>query len=247
MTSQRKRQIFNAVGILLSALFLYFCFHSIDREGLKQAFLVPRPWLLAAVVGLNFFAMGLRALSWRILLKPLQPLPFWTLFDLMHVGYMANNLLPLKAGEFFRASFIAKKWNIPYTQVLTTVGLDRYFSGFSLILILIAVASFLPVPLWIKSGAYVMGAVLLGVQASLILIWKRKPNLEKWESRHPIIYKIIEFLFHVGEGSQLLRSFNSFIFLLFVAFIVWGMQVEMLRLIEIAFGKEIPWVHTIFV
>ncbi len=247
MSSQRKRQIFNLIGITLSGLFLYFCFHSIDREGLRQAFLVPHPWLLSAVVGLNFVVMGIRAITWMSLLKPIQPLPFWTLFDLLHVGYMANNLLPLKAGEFFRASFVSKKWNLPYTQVLTTVGLERYFPGFSLVLIVIAVASLLPIPIWIKSGAYVMGGLLLGVQISLVLIWKRKPNLEKWETRHPIIYKTIEFLFHVGEGSQPLRSFSSFTYLMFLGLVGWALQAEMLHIIELAFGRDIPWVQTIFV
>jgi uncharacterized protein (TIRG00374 family) len=246
MTPQRKRQIFNVVGICLSILFLYFCFYSLDREALKQVFFLPHPWLLLTVVGLNFLLMIVRAGIWSLLLTPIKPLPFWKLFDLLHIGYMANNLLPLKAGEFFRASFVAKRWNLPYTQVLTTIGLERYFPGFTLILILLVVSSFLPIPLWIKTGAYILGAILLGVQISLIMIWKRRPNLEKWKRRHPLIYRTIEFLFHVGEGSQPLREVKSFALLSLLGLLSWGIQAVMLWTLEAAFEAHVGFLGTLF-
>ncbi len=247
MSPKQKRQIVNLLGIFLSALFLYLCFRSLDLHALRQVFLLPRPWLLSGVILLNFAFMAIRTVMWSMLLKPIQPLPFWTLFDVLHLGYMANNLLPLKAGEFFRASFVSKKWSLPYTQVLTTVGLERYFSGFSLILILLVVSGFLQIPVWLKTGAYVLGAILLGVQISLIILWKKKPNLENWEHRHPAIYRTIEFLFHVGEGSQPLRSFKSFFLLILLGFATWLTQAGMLILIEEAFQIHVGFFGTFFV
>src|SRR5436190_3146249 len=175
MSPKQKRALVNLIGIVLSVLFLYLCFHSLDREALKQAFLLPKPWLLALVLALNLLLMTVRTRLWSLLLRTLKTLPFWTLFDLLHVGYMANNLLPLKAGEFFRASFVSKKWSLPYTQVLTTVGLERFFPGYTLILILLVVAEFLNLPLWIRTGAYVTGGILVGVQVGLLILWKKKP------------------------------------------------------------------------
>lgn len=247
MSPRRKRQLFNVLGIALSAIFVYFCFHSLDGQDLRKAFLLPKPWWLLGVVLLNFILMALRALLWSGLLRPLAALPFWTLFDVLHIGYMANNLLPLKAGEFFRASFVAKKWDLRYTQVLTTVGLERFFPGFSLILLSFLVASFLQVPIWIKTGAYTLGAVLVGVQVMLILLWKRKPDLAKWEKRHPAIYRTIEFFYHIGEASQPLRSFSSFAWLLGLAFLSWALQVAMLVCVEAAFGIQVGVLQTTFV
>lgn len=247
MTSKRKRHIYNAIGISLSALFLYLCFHSLDRAALKQAFALPYPWFLMGVVILNFVLMVFRTQIWNVLLRPTKDIPYWTLFDLLHIGYMANNLLPLKAGEFFRASFVAKKWKLPYTQVLTTIGLERYFYGFSLILVFFWVTVFLQVPVWIKSGAYVVAAVLIGVQVSLTILWKTKPNLEKWEKRHPLIYRGIEILFHIGEGSQPLKSGKSFFNLLFLGLITWVIQAVMLKIIEMGYGLDLSWSSTLFV
>ncbi|MCE9625935.1 MAG: flippase-like domain-containing protein [Deltaproteobacteria bacterium] len=247
MSPQRKRQIFNALGIVLSGVFLYFCFRSMDAEALKKAFLLPRPWYLLGVLVLNFALMAVRTLLWSELLQPLAPIPFGTLFDVLHIGSMANNLLPLKAGEFFRSSFIAKKFKLSYTQVLTTVGLERYFPGFSLILLLLLVANFLQVPTWLKTGAYSLGAILVGVQVLLILLWKRKPDLAKWEKRHRAIYRIVEFFYHIGEASQPLRSFGSFSWLFFIGLVSWIVQIGMLLCIEAAFQVKVGVMPTAFV
>ncbi|MFO1463710.1 MAG: lysylphosphatidylglycerol synthase transmembrane domain-containing protein [bacterium] len=235
------------LGIGLSGLFLYFCFHSMDKADLKRAFLLPKPWYLAGVVALNFVVMGLRTLIWGGLLRPLAPLPFLPLFDVMHIGAMANNLLPLKAGEFFRASFVAKKWKLRYAKVLTTVGLERFFTGFSLIILLLLVARALPVPGWVTTGAYTLAGVLIGVQLMLILLWRRKPDLGKWEKRHPAIYRTIEFFAHIGEGSQALKSFSSFSWLLCLGMLTWIVQVAMLMCIEAAFQAKVGFMATAFV
>ncbi|HKY62456.1 MAG TPA: lysylphosphatidylglycerol synthase transmembrane domain-containing protein [bacterium] len=247
MQPKTKRRIANYVGILLSASFLYFCFRSLDAAALKRAFFLPHPVWLIGVVALNFVLMGQRALLWSALLKPLGSLPFWNLFDVLHIGYMANNLLPLKVGEFFRASFIAKKWNLPYARVLTTVGLERFFPGFTLIILLFLAASELKIPGWIMTGAYVLGGVLLGVLGMLIFVWLRKPDLSKWEKRHRILFRVIEFFDHIGEASQPLKSPTSFLWMTFLALAGWAMQVVMLRWVEAAFAVEISWLGSLFV
>lgn len=247
MQSKTKRRIANWMGILLSASFLYFCFRSLDAAALKKAFFLPHPWWLLTVVSLNFVLMGQRALLWSCLLKPLGKLPFWGLFDVLHIGYMANNLLPLKVGEFFRASFVSKKWSLPYARVLTTVGLERFFPGFTLIFLLFLTTLELKIPIWILTGAYVLGAVLLAVFAMLVLVWVRKPDLPKWEKRHRVLYRIVEFFDHIGEASQPMRSPTSFLWMTFLALVGWALQVLMLHCVEMAYGAEVSWVGSLFV
>lgn len=247
MKPQRKKLVFNILGIALSGLFLYFCFRSMDRESLKRAFLLPKPWYLLGVLALNFVVMAIRTLLWAGLLEPLASLPFLTLYEVMHIGMMANNLLPLKAGEFFRASFVAKKARLRYTQVLTTVGLERFFPGISLIFLLLLVATQLPVPHWITNGAYTMACVLVGVLVMLFFLWKRKPDLTKWEKRHPAIYRTIEFFAHIGEASSSMRSIPTFTWLMILGLVNWAAQILMLMLIEWAFGAKVGVMGTAFV
>lgn len=247
MSPKQKRYLYNTGGILLSLLFIFFCIHFLKNEDLSKIFSVPHPGYLVLVVALNGILMALRTWLWRILLSPIKPLPFWTLFDILHLGYMANNLLPLKAGEFFRSSFVAKKWQLPYTRVLTTVGLERFFAGLSLLLIFFAITFWLELPLWLKSGAYTLLGVLVAVQIWLWILWAKKPNLEKWRERHPLIYNFIKIMDHIEAGSSMLKNPAAFLGLVLLGLLAWGCQAWMLRLIESAYDIALPWPQTLFV
>ena len=237
----------NILGLILSGLFLYLCFRSLDAETLKQVFHMKNPVLLLAVIPLNFLLIAVRNWVWLKLLQPLQKLPFQKVFQILNIGYMANNLLPLKAGEFFRASYIAKKWSLPYAQVLTTVGLERYFSGLSLLLIFLGVTWFLPIPLWLKSGAYVMAAVLLAVQVTVIILSKKKNTLARYKDRKAWRYRILQFLHDISEASQSLRSLNSFTTLTLLSIMTWILQALMLQLVAFAFEVPLSFSGSCFV
>lgn len=232
---------------MLSVLFLYFAFHSLGNTPWQKIFALTHPSYLIWAVVLNFVAMAIRAYLWQVLLSPVKRLPYSTLFDILHVGYMANNLLPLKAGEFYRASFVAKKWKLPYTQVLTTVGLERYFAGLSLLGCFFAVAYQLEIPDWLKTSVYILGASLLSAQVILWILWAKQPNLTHWQKSHPIFYRIIKTLYDIGEGSTLLKSLRSFLFLTVLAAVTWGVQIILLRFIESAYGLSLPWSASVFV
>jgi uncharacterized membrane protein YbhN (UPF0104 family) len=98
-----------------------------------------------------------------------------------------------------------------------------------------------------KSGIYMIGAVLIAIQIILMVIWKNTPDLQRWEKRHPLLYRIIEFFSHISEGSQPLRSGKSFSILLFYALLAWFCQLAMLKIIEAAYGVHISWAATLFV
>lgn len=247
MSAKFKRYLYNTSGILLSALFAYFCYHSLRNQDVTKIFAIPYPWFFVWGLGINLFLMGLHAYSWQILLKPIRAIPFWTLFDVTHMGFMANNLLPLKAGDFFRTSFIAKKWNLPYTRVLTTVGLQRFFTGVSLLLLFMAITYWLQLPLWLETSAYTLLAILIGVQVGLWILWAKKPNVENWERRHPFIYHLIKTMDHIEEGSAVLKKPKIFFWLVLVGAGTWLCQAAMLRLVELAYGIHLPFYDTFFV
>ena len=247
MTARQKRHLYNFGGIFLSLLFIYFCYRLLEKDKIGQIFSVKHVWFLVPVVFLNFAVMALRTQIWRSMLNYLIRLPYATLFDVLNMGYMANNLLPLKAGDFFRASFVARRWKLSYTPVLTTVGLERYFSGISLLILFFVLAAFLQIPWWIKTGVYVTAAVLAGIQIMFLIIWMKKPNLENWEKRHPVLYRTVQFFAHLGEGSEPLKSGKAYITLTLYSLIAWIGQGIMLRLIEVAYGVHIDWPSTVFV
>jgi uncharacterized membrane protein YbhN (UPF0104 family) len=66
-----------------------------------------------------------RALRWRHLVRPLSEVPRSLLYRSTALGFMANNLLPLRVGELIRAWTLARDTGNSVASVVGTVALER--------------------------------------------------------------------------------------------------------------------------
>ena len=67
----------------------------------------------------------LRALRWRHLTDPIQPMQTSPLFRAVAVGFMANNIFPLRMGEVVRSLYLSREVGAPPAAVFGTVVLER--------------------------------------------------------------------------------------------------------------------------
>ncbi len=67
----------------------------------------------------------LRALRWRHLTNPIQPISTAPLFRAVSIGFMANNIFPLRMGEVIRAWYLARETGAPTAAIFGTVILER--------------------------------------------------------------------------------------------------------------------------
>jgi len=67
----------------------------------------------------------LRALRWRHLTNPIQRITTAPLFRAVSIGFMANNIFPLRMGEVIRAWYLARETGAPTAAVFGTVILER--------------------------------------------------------------------------------------------------------------------------
>ena len=70
-------------------------------------------------------AVWVRALRWRYLTESIAPMPRSTLFRAMAIGFMVNNLLPLRIGEIARSWYLARETGTSATSVLGSVAVER--------------------------------------------------------------------------------------------------------------------------
>jgi uncharacterized protein (TIRG00374 family) len=91
----------------------------------------------------------------------------WHLFPPVAIGYMANNLLPARLGEFARAYVVGKQENVSKSAALATILVERIFDGLALLIILAAVSLFFPYPQWVKSGGFIVAMIFVGLSVSL--------------------------------------------------------------------------------
>ena len=97
--------------------------------------------LLLLVVVVATLPFPLRVIRWRLLLRSEgdRPVPWPALWNAVAIGFMANNLLPARAGEFARAYVVKRQAPVRFITALATIGVERLFDGL-LMLGLMAVA-----------------------------------------------------------------------------------------------------------
>lgn len=90
----------------------------------------PTHYAPAAVVLIA--AIGIRAVRWKVLLTPLGVVGAWPAFSALTIGYLANNALPARLGEFVRVYVLNRETNTPAPAILGTIILERVFDVLTL-------------------------------------------------------------------------------------------------------------------
>src|SRR5690348_6117922 len=98
----------------------------------------------------------------------------------MMIGYMANNVLPLRAGEIVRVYVVARRWATsvgaggrahPFWTTLATLIVERVLDSLAVVLILAVLVLLVPVPRVLEIAALVVLAIdLAGVTMFIALV-----------------------------------------------------------------------------
>ncbi|MEA2575473.1 MAG: glycosyltransferase 2 family protein [Chloroflexia bacterium] len=122
------------IGLVISVVFLAW---ALSQEDLGKVFATigGMNWVsLVPALVLYFLGVWVRAVRWRILLRPLRPnLSLFKTFEVVVIGYMANNVLPARIGELVRAYVLSKRENVRKTPTLATIVVERIFDGLVMI------------------------------------------------------------------------------------------------------------------
>ena len=94
-------------------------------------------WLILPSVPAYTAVMWLRGLRWRLLTNPIRPLPRMALSRATAVGFLANNVLPLRVGELLRTLLLAREYRLAPAAVLGTVVIERVIDSWMVISLLV--------------------------------------------------------------------------------------------------------------
>jgi len=128
------------VGIFVSLFFIYFALRNQDFGHIWRALReADYRWVLPSFV-LYFLGVAVRSVRWHYLLRSVSDIAPRRLFPIVVIGYMANNILPFRAGEVVRSYALSARFGIRKSSSLGTIAIERIFDGFTMLLF-IAVAS----------------------------------------------------------------------------------------------------------
>jgi hypothetical protein len=114
------------VSLAVTAASLAYALRGVDVGQVADAIRgVDVAKLVLPSVPALLLALWVRALRWRHLTDAVQPISRGALFRAVSVGFMANNLLPLRVGEVLRAWYLARETGASGAALFGTVILER--------------------------------------------------------------------------------------------------------------------------
>jgi uncharacterized protein (TIRG00374 family) len=117
------------VGVLISALFLFFSLRGLRLGDFWQVIRTANYWWILPGVAVYFVVVWVRAWRWHYLLGPIKKIPTRMIFPVTCIGYMGNNIYPARAGEVLRAVILKRKEGVPISASLATIIVERIFDG----------------------------------------------------------------------------------------------------------------------
>ncbi|MBK7724240.1 MAG: flippase-like domain-containing protein [Dehalococcoidia bacterium] len=147
-----------AISAVLIALFLRATHPSELADAFGEA---DYRWLIPGTAVL-FVAICARCVRWSVLMRPVAPMSPQRLFPYAIIGYMANTLLPARAGEVVRAFVLGDRENVSRMGTFGTIAVERLFDGCTLVLMLLIAGSVvgfedsrLRAIAWVSTGFFV--------------------------------------------------------------------------------------------
>lgn len=135
-------------------MLLYFSFRGIDMAELGKTLANARPGPLALAAVLSCVALWLRSLRWQVLLNSAAELPLGTVFWANALGYLGNNVLPARMGEFMRVEALKRRHEISRSYLLATALIERVMDAGVLVLFTSAALMTIPdLPDWLHRAS----------------------------------------------------------------------------------------------
>lgn len=258
----RKPQVW--IGIIISALALYWSFLGIDwptlsaaLRGARYGYLIPSA--LALIV-----AMVIRAERWRWLFGTRRAdVPFGASFSAVAIGYLITNTVPLRAGEVARAIFISRGANargaksrgteVGLAHAAATIVVEHVLDVFTVLGILVALLPFLPLPSWAAQGAGVVSLLFGGALIVMLLMVHQRIRIERWAERRfdriPWLSTNawLQHVRQVLDGFAVLRSGPPLIAAVLLSILAWLAAAATIHLALMAFVPRPDPIVSLFV
>lgn len=165
------------LGLLVSLVFAVLSVRAVDPSAVWRSLTEIDYWWLGP--GLAVFAVGifLRAVRWRYLFARSTRPPLGAVTSAMLIGYLFNNILPLRAGEAARVVALKQGAGVSRSESAATVVLERAYDVLALLLLLLVLQPWLPDVGWLRLATVFALILTLGLAASAaaLIVWGVRP------------------------------------------------------------------------
>jgi uncharacterized protein (TIRG00374 family) len=244
------------IGLVVSVALLAWVLHRINLREVWADARQANGLLLVLTVVIATITFPVRAIRWRLILRDAngQPLPWAPLWHATAIGFMANNLLPARAGEVARAYVVSRQLPVRFSTALASLAVERVFDGIvmlGLMAVAIAAPSF-PVNAIVGgrsvSAITTSAAALFGTLFVLafVVVFRPAPWLRFFErlTRRLLPARTADRLNHFAEGIVaglvVLKSPGRLAGTVLWSLVLWIKNAAAFAICFRAFGIDVP-------
>ena len=167
-----KRTLQLAAALGISAVCVWVSMKEVDLRAVAAALRNANYAGFAGVCAITIFAFWVRAIRWRFLLRTDRRIGTLSLFSATMIGFMANNVLPVRLGEFVRPWALARRERLSKSMLLATIVVERAVDMLTLLAIFGIALLVAPIAENTAAGRLVQGgARILLVLSALLTVF----------------------------------------------------------------------------
>jgi glycosyltransferase 2 family protein len=237
-------------GVLISLIAIAALFQLSNWEDISLAFTALQPLPMLAAFLLIVISLGTRAMAWVVLLERRATLS--KAFFTINLGYLLNNLFPLRAGEIGRALFMGRSTGVSPLHVLSTIVIER---AFDLAMAAILLLTTLPLALgmaWARPVAIITLVVVISGLIALYLVARNNERVLAWMQQLGQRWSFVEkqIVPRIGSllnGLSVLKRPSQFFLSFFWIALSWALWVVVYWIMLLTIAPQAPFWWAIFV
>jgi len=245
-----KRKVM--LGFLISAVCLYLALRGVDWPAVAAALRSAHYIYLLPNGALILLSMWLRAVRWRYMTDAVKPgIGRHSLFASTMIGFMVNNVLPLRLGEIARPFSLSHKEEISRSAAFATIVVERVFDALSLLLVsgllLVSAPMLIDGETRLLQAAYVALTLHLVALALLVTLKLRTEASLAWLRRVGGIFpdrvrdRLVDVAARFTTGLGVLANARSLVAVVIWSLVIWGIVGFSNYFIFLAFDLTVPW------
>jgi len=233
------------VGLAVSAVFIALLFVRTRPGTVASALAGANYWWLAPAVAVYFVSVWVRAYRYRFILRGVREVPGSALFPILIVGYMANNLLPARAGELVRAYVLGERHQVAKMAALGTVAVERLFDGLTLLGFLALTVLWLGGDSALKDLALIAVAIFAAALAVFVGALAAPDTTEQLVARASRLLpgrfqrRAYDLAGSFVEGLRSLRRPDAFAWVVATSLVAWLLEAVVYFLVGRGFGLDV--------
>ena len=237
---------YRLIGILVSVFFVYLAVRRVDVSESLRVLGTARPLFLGAAVLVYLSGLPVRTLRWRLILRAQRKLSWREVLVPLIVGHMANNVLPARTGEVYRAHFLGRRVQMSRSGVVGSIVVERAFDGLMLVCVMLFVLVSFPGEHLLGGAALATAVVFLGLAGSIILYGLAAESTHRGIERALLLLpRMLQQLVRVRLDAFLsaIRGFlktGGFVRIILYTALIWLIEAGAIALVVLAFDVTLP-------